>query len=63
MADITVNQVPVNVNLECDNCEEDITISYKEFISRYGEPCDWMYQEVKCPHCGYVNTIGSWDFD
>jgi len=63
MADLTVNQIPTNVNLTCDNCDEEINISYKEFTETYGECYDWISQGIKCPHCRHINTIEDWEFD
>lgn len=63
MADLMVNQTPVSVNFDCDNCDEEVTIEYDEFINQYGEPYDWSYEKVKCPHCGHVNIIENWEFD
>lgn len=64
MADIIVIQTPICVELICDNCDEEINIDYQEFTDVYGECCDWGYgQEIKCPHCGYKNLVGNWEFD
>lgn len=63
MADITVTQTPVSVEITCDNCDEEISFDYLEFTKRFGEPYDWDYQEIECPHCGYANTVDSWEFD
>ena len=63
MACLTVNQAPVNVNIECEKCNKDITIDYMKFIKVYGGPCDWINKKVKCPHCGHENEIESWDIE
>ena len=62
MANVSVYQKPISIEIECDNCEEEITIPYNEFVSEHGEPCDWTGQEIKCHECGYINIIDSWDF-
>lgn len=63
MAEITVLQTPVSVELTCDNCEEEIAFDYSEFIEKYGEPCDWDYIHITCPECGHINNVDSWTFD
>lgn len=64
MADIIVIQAPVSVSFDCDNCGEEISIDYDDFVKEYGECCDWGYGDtVKCPHCGHENLIDNWEFD
>ena len=63
MADVRVVQVPVSIEIICDACEEEICMTYNEFTDMCGEPCDWNYTEITCPHCGHVDTIKSWEFD
>ena len=41
MSDIHVNQKPISIVAECDNCENEIEIDYNEFIKTYGDPPDW----------------------
>jgi len=62
-ADITVIQKPVEIELDCPHCDEEIKIDYPEFAEILGEPCDWRYSKIYCPICGREIEIDDVDWD
>lgn len=50
--DITINQMPIDVEWECDECCTTNTMNYEEFQDYYGEQCDWEGQLLQCEECG-----------
>lgn len=57
-----VHQQPVDVSIDCEFCEENITISYEDFCAEHGDPADWNYETIMCPRCGAKLTIENQDW-
>lgn len=58
----TVNQIPVDVSIDCEFCEENILISYEDFCAKHGDPSDWNYETITCPRCGAKLIIENQDW-
>lgn len=47
-----VNQKPVSVTFTCPSCERETEFKYEEFAAIHGDPPDWTFSVLTCPHCG-----------
>lgn len=62
-ADFTVVTTIHHIAVNCPHCDEDLEISYNDFVDMAGECCDWAYSSIDCHECNEnikVNTI-DWD--
>lgn len=50
--DIDVIQKPIRIEFTCPHCDEENSINYDEFISKFGDVCEWTYSTIKCSECG-----------
>jgi hypothetical protein len=60
--DVHVHQKPVAVCFYCEECEDDVSIPYDEFLKKYGAPCDWTYTHINCPN-GHQAIVEDWTFE
>lgn len=49
---VYVNQKPINVTFTCPTCEKMTHIEYDKFEADHGEPSNWPFSVLTCPHCG-----------
>lgn len=49
---VYVNQKPINVTFTCPACEKMTHIEYDKFEADHGEPSNWPFSVLTCPHCG-----------
>lgn len=57
-----VLQRPYAVHFTCPACNMEFEIPYKDFISDHGDPPDWDYEELRCPHCGQTLRVDGQDW-
>ena len=60
MADFIINSKPVSITLECPFCELDIELLWAEI----NPPKFWgdEWEDVKCPFCGEMISLGEWKY-
>jgi predicted RNA-binding Zn-ribbon protein involved in translation (DUF1610 family) len=61
--EIRVIRKAIAIECECPKCKEDIQITYDDFTSIVGEPCDWKFSKFHCTQCGEEIEIDSVDWD
>lgn len=65
--EVTIIQVPVEVDYTCPHCEENITQCFDDFLSDQGlswsDFSDWKYIDITCPECGKKIEDISYEFD
>lgn len=61
MADFTINSRPVSITFECPFCEQDVEISWEKLEPPKYWGDEW--EDVECPLCGVMVTLGDWKYD
>ena len=61
MADFIIVSKPTHIALECPFCELDIELSW----AKINPPKCWTdeWEDVKCPNCGKMISLGEWEYD
>ena len=61
MADFTIISKPVAIKFECPFCEEDVELSW----AKVNPPAYWgeEWNDVKCPNCGEMVSLGDYTYD
>lgn len=59
--DFTIISSPSYIHLECPFCEEEVEISW----AKLKVPQSWCdkWEDVKCPLCGKMISLGDWKYD
>ena len=65
--EVTIIQVPVEVDYTCPWCGEDIEQCIDDFLKDQGlswsDFSDWKYIDITCPECGKKIDDVSYEFD
>ena len=65
MSIVRIFTAPVDVQIDCPHCDNEIEMSYDDFeeLMYSSYPGDWNGEKIECPECGKEIEIeeSSWD--